>query len=144
MIRNITVFLTVVALLGILYILFPIKFPLSSGSSDNAAGTESVEDPAAAGPNAAASAADASAIQVGPRVFHNVKVTRRDADGFLITSREGMLKLWNRDLTPEVYLKLKAASPESTPTPAPASNTAHGLMQDHSLMGASPTPRRSR
>lgn len=72
------------------------------------------------------------------RPLHNVKVIRCDADGFVVSSQEGTLKLWNRDLTPEMYNQLKNAAPEFTATPTPQSRS---LLQDRSLMGGTPTPK---
>ncbi|XHR26950.1 MAG: hypothetical protein ACFUZC_13470 [Chthoniobacteraceae bacterium] len=51
------------------------------------------------------------------RDLHDVKVVRLDTDGFVVSCFEGTFKLWNYQLTPDAYGKLKRVSPEPTPTP---------------------------
>jgi hypothetical protein len=51
------------------------------------------------------------------RDLHGVKVVRCDTDGFVVSCFEGTFKLWNYQLTPDVYSKLKKAAPEPTATP---------------------------
>lgn len=68
-------------------------------------------------------------VLVGDRVLHHVKVLRCDPDGFVVSSSEGTLKVWNQQITPAVYAQLKRATPLPTPTPkaTPASSATPGL-----------------
>ncbi len=143
MIRNITVFITLAALIAALYILFPFKSS-SSSSRDEAAATESATKPGSGQSSGSSqSASGALTITVGANTYTEVKVIRCDPEGFYISSREGTLELWNRNLTADVYFKLKKISPVTptptpTPMPNPVSKASGGLMKEGSLMGSTP------
>ncbi len=77
----------------------------------------------------------------GGRPLHNWTVVRCDADGFVVSAQEGTFKLFNRNLSPEMYNQLKASAPEVAPTPMAATRS---LMESHSLMGGTPTPSKKR
>lgn len=145
MIRNITVFLTLAALVAALYIIFPFKSSSSPGSAGEPAATEAEAKPFSTPPPGASLPPPTLTISVGTQTYTDVKVIRCDPEGFYIQSREGTLEIWNRDLTKDAYYKLKKASPTSTPTPVPTpipapAAGAGGLMRDHSIMGWTPTP----
>ena len=73
----------------------------------------------------------------GCRPLHNLTVVRCDADGFVVSAQEGTYKLYNRNLTPEMYNHLKSLAPEIAPA---SMQTTRSLMESHSLLSGTPTP----
>lgn len=55
------------------------------------------------------------------RVLYNVEVVRTDVDGFVISTQDGISKIWNQQVSPESFAELRrVAPPFITPTPRPA------------------------
>lgn len=55
-------------------------------------------------------------VPIGPgRVLKNVSVVRSDSDGFVVSCSEGTFKIWNRQIPPDLYSRMKLAAPAATP-----------------------------